>query len=241
MATPKCGLGFNCAAMMQQAGISPADCSNYQTCGGAIDLSPEDTIELSQIRWEQSQRIEERIRITRHQAAVLMLQRRGAPQTLDDFEVLPLIESLQNQLAQLSDLLSSSYRGEDGYIAPPGADCHSYNVKKWVRDRSQSVSERESSGSAEQDDRIARVYWYNKLAAKAAIFAPSVEPRPVRVIHLSHDRDARNLEARRGIERRNRLMHLRTALTNLEQETVAIVESLRSPLNSSSRLEDEDR
>ena len=57
-----------------------------------------------------------------------------------------------------------------------------------------------------------RVYTYNKLLATSTIFDPAEEERPVRALHLSHDHDPRNLEGRLGIERRNRLMQIRTRL-----------------------------
>lgn len=57
-----------------------------------------------------------------------------------------------------------------------------------------------------------RVYTYNKLLAETAIFEPVDEEHPVRAIHLSRNSDPRNLEGRLGIERRNRLMRIRTRL-----------------------------
>jgi len=65
-------------------------------------------------------------------------------------------------------------------------------------------------------------YSYNKLTATEPIFAPSIERRNVKVIHLSRDDDARNIEGRLGIERRNRL---RKVSTRLAQAQALIEES----------------
>ncbi|MGC1308976.1 MAG: hypothetical protein WA885_17250 [Phormidesmis sp.] len=54
------------------------------------------------------------------------------------------------------------------------------------------------------------VYIYNKLLTNSAMFEPAEEDRPVRAIHLGRDSDPRNLEGRLEIERRNRLMQVRT-------------------------------
>ena len=53
---------------------------------------------------------------------------------------------------------------------------------------------------------------YNKLTAPEPIFEPSEKQQKVKVVHLSHDDDPRNTEARLGIERRNQLTRVRTLL-----------------------------
>lgn len=55
-------------------------------------------------------------------------------------------------------------------------------------------------------------YLYNKLTSTDAIFEPEEKEERVKVIHLSHDDDPRNIEACLGIERRNRLHQVRTRL-----------------------------
>jgi hypothetical protein len=92
------------------------------------------------------------------------------------------------------------------YIAPPDCEAHRYNVKRPGRDA--------------QGEPIIRIFWYNKLASRQALFAPAHELRPVTVAHLSRDDDPRNREARAGIERRNLLRRLvsrlRVAVTSIE-------------------------
>lgn len=92
------------------------------------------------------------------------------------------------------------------YIAPPDCEAHRYNVKRPGRDA--------------QGEPIVRIFWYNKLASRRALFAPAHQPRPVTVVHLSRDDDPRNCEARAGIERRNLLRRLvsrlRAAVTSIE-------------------------
>jgi len=75
------------------------------------------------------------------------------------------------------------------YIAPEQTEVHQYNVK-----------------------RREKTFWYNKLASKEAIFKPVEHTQKVKVLHLSHDDDPRNIEARAGIERRNQITQARTKL-----------------------------
>ncbi|PMB44755.1 hypothetical protein CEN40_13420, partial [Fischerella thermalis CCMEE 5205] len=63
--------------MMQCPGIDPGDCLNYKTCGSAVQLSPSEELELIRIREEREReyieelrRTQERIRLTRHSAAI---------------------------------------------------------------------------------------------------------------------------------------------------------------------------
>lgn len=52
--------------------------------------------------------------------------------------------------------------------------------------------------------------------SQSAIFAPAEQPCPVKVIHLSKNGDPRNLEGRRGLERRNQLTQTATQLRMAE-------------------------
>jgi hypothetical protein len=226
MAKARCGLGFDCASMMQSVGINPKNCENYKTCGAALEYEPGDELELVRIINEQRQRF----RVTRHQAALMMLMERGNSQTLSDFEVIPLVEELGMLTANLATLLQQDFTEEYCYIAPSGCTPHRYNVKRKY--------ERVVNEGGQQVRRVwARVYWYNKLLSGAACFTPVVEEQQVRVIHLSHDHDPRNLEARRGVERRNRLEHLRTQLRNLTQDLQEAIAELQLPLMMDSPLD----
>ncbi|MBD1935576.1 MULTISPECIES: hypothetical protein [Cyanophyceae] len=79
------------------------------------------------------------------------------------------------------------------YIAPESIEAHQYSVKR-------------PSGA----------YLYNKFTSKEAIFEPSQRTQKVKVLHLSHDDDPRNIEGRLGIERRNQLTQLRTKLREMK-------------------------
>jgi hypothetical protein len=204
MPTPKCGFGFNCAAMQLQPGLEPLDCPNYRTCGLVLQYTPEEEVELIRVReierqeaYQRSERIRETIWMSRRSAAVTMLQQRGCPQPLENFSITEILTTLEQQLQTLSTRAADFTT--DCYIAPDHCEAHRYNVKR-------------PSGT----------YTYNKLRTKEAIFEPSTEPNPVKVIHLSHDDDPRNLEGRRGIERRNRLHQ---AETQLQQAIVALGEA----------------
>jgi hypothetical protein len=225
MAKARCGLGFDCASIMQAVGINPKDCDNYKTCGAALDYAPDEAIELVQIRDAQRQNF----RISRHQAAQMLLRHRGNSQSLDDFEVMALLEAMEQELAALRTTLERDFL-ENPYIAPEGCTIHRYNVK-----RKYETVVREG-GKLVKRTKI-QVYWYNKLMGRTAYFAPAEERVPVRVLHLSHDSDPRNLEARRGIERRNRLEHLRTRLRNLTQSLHEAITELQLPMQIESPLD----
>ena len=213
MPKKKCGLGFDCASMMIQSGINPGNCLNYQTCGSAYELTPDEQLELIQIRQrereeaqQERERIEERIIISRKQAARMMLISRGCPQSLDSFGITDVIAGLEEQLSQLSQKLLEAT--QEQYIPPLGVEVHHYNVKRGKK-----------------------VFEYNKLMAGEAIFKPvektrvvgkngrkiTINVEVVRMIHLSRDEDARNIVARESIELRNKLSKVETLLKNAQQ------------------------
>ena len=220
MPKKKCGLGFDCASMMIQPGIDPADCLNYETCGSAYELTPDEQLELIQVRrrereeaqrrqqeaqqdWE---RFQERVLISRKQAARMMLMSRGCPQSLDSLGITNLITDLSEQLSQLSQQLVEAT--QDQYIPPRSVDVHTYNVKRGKK-----------------------VFEYNKLMASEAIFKPIEKTREVtrngikvminvevvRMIHLSRDEDSRNIVARESIDLGNKLLTVETLLNNAKQ------------------------
>lgn len=188
-----CGLGFDCASMMLQPGIDPGECFNYPTCGAAIKLTLDEEIELIRVReiascqrQQEWERREETFRTTRREAAVMMLMLRGCPQSSESLGVAAQMEAIAELVEQLREQLNNL---EGHYVAPLGCEVHHYNVKR-------------PSG----------VYGYNKLTASEPIFEPSEKQQKVKVVHLSHDDDPRNTEARLGIERRNQLTRVRTLL-----------------------------
>ena len=93
-----------------------------------------------------------------------------------------LIERIAQCQEMIAELTSS-------YVAPPGAEAHRYLVK-----------------------RPYATYQYNKLTSKEAIFPPQQESQEVKVLHLSRDTDPRNILGRSGIERRNRILLLKTQI-----------------------------
>lgn len=202
MPTKICGLGFDCASMMLQPGLlDSGECLNYKTCGSAMKLSPDEEIELIRVRLLEQERLRETFRITRRQAAIMMLMARGCPQTALSLGVTERMDAIASLVEQLHEQLNNK---EGQYIAPPGCEVHHYSVKR-------------PSG----------VYGYKKLTAREPIFEPSIEKQLVKVIHLSHDNDPRFLEAQLGIERRNRLMRVRTLLTTAESLLRSCANTLR--------------
>lgn len=183
-------------------------------CATLTELTPEEEVELIRVRqgererreeaereWQEEwERVQERFRVNQRQAAAMMLMSRGCPQSIDSLGVSEAMVSVESRLSELWLRLGEF---EGVYIAPPACEVHSYNVKR-------------PSGT----------YFYNKLTAETAIFEPSERQQRVRVIHLSHDDDARNLEAREGIERRNKLLSLAARLARIEQALTAVLAEL---------------
>jgi hypothetical protein len=198
MPKKRCGFRFSCAAMMLQPGLEAADCPNYEVCGSVSQLLPEEEVELQMVREERVRSAQEQyhrsievVCVNFQQAAVMMLMQRGCPQSLDSLGVTELISQAEMKLEKVRSHLNQY---DDQYIAPEGCQAHQYNVK-----------------------RPHGTYWYNKLAAREAIFEPAENMEKVKVLHLSYDDDPRNLEAREGIERRNQLTQLRTQLSVINE------------------------
>lgn len=201
-----------------QPGLDPGDCPNYRTCGSATELIPEEQVELIRVREVQCQqaetareqarqeweRIQEQLRLTRREAATMMLTMRGCSQTP---ESLGVTEPLETITSRLETVRSQMPPFEGCYVAPEGCEAHCYNVK-----------------------RPGGIYWYNKLTAAAAIFEPVVKEKKVKVIHLSYDDDPRNKEGRLGIERRNRLTQIRTQLQIAEAALTQAATLVTAPL-----------
>jgi hypothetical protein len=229
MANRVCGLGFDCAAMMQLPGIDPGDCLNYRRCGAATRLTDDEEFELVRVRvegwqrWlEQGARFREdeleRLQLTRRHAAAAMLNRRGYPQTPESLGLAALVEHMSSQVAQLQEALRQV---QQQYVAPEGSEIHSYSVKRPSR-----AELRHRRVPEDQIRQHQRVFNYHKLMASREQFAPVTgwrfnhqrreweECSHVRAIHLGHDDDARRREAMAGLQRRNAMMRLRTALAN---------------------------
>ncbi|KAM3093107.1 hypothetical protein ACKFKF_30000 [Phormidesmis sp. 146-12] len=188
------------------------DCPNYETCGSASELTPEEEVELIRVREVQRQeaqqqweRIQERIRVSRQWAAVMMLMERGCPQALENLGITDSTASIEMRIQELRSHVEQFTEG--CYIAPDNCEAHRYNVKR-------------PSGT----------YWYNKLTSRQAIFEPEEKEEKVKVIHLSHDDDLRNTEGRLGIERRNRLHQLQTQLQVAEGALEQAIALFSEPL-----------
>ncbi|WP_072013911.1 hypothetical protein [Myxosarcina sp. GI1] len=149
-------------------------------------MTEEDRVELYLARLENNRRIVERVRLTREQTASYLLTSRGCPQTPDSLGITDTLAHLRDAIAHLESTITHL---SSSYIAPEGVEAHRYVVKRPYRS-----------------------YEYNKLTSKEAIFPPQIKEQEVKVVHLSKDDDPRNIEARAGIERRNRLLAIATQI-----------------------------
>lgn len=165
--------------------------------------------ERRQQEWEEEyRRIREVFRVRQHEAAVLMLTRRGNPQNYEDFLLEEQIEPIREALGRLAPLLPNLDRG---YIAPDEVGVHVYSVKR------PPTNKFPEGWSLRQIRQHQNVYYYHKLLSVSPQFTCILEdeegnPKPCKVIHLSKSDDARNIQGRLGIERRNRLSKIRTRL-----------------------------
>lgn len=187
--------------MMLQPGLIANNCPNSDTCGTLLDLTPEQEIDFYRIREIEGQQQRERIRINQQQAATLMLLTRGCPQSPSSLGATLALEQVQSAIDRMRSRLNDY--DATTYIAPIDTETHTYSVKRpWG------------------------TYQYNKLASPSAIFEPSERSEKVKVIHLSHQDDPRNLEARSGIERRNKLIALAAKLNHIEQSITEVLATL---------------
>jgi len=187
--------------MLQTPGLTAAECPNAQVCGTIVELTPEEEVELLRARQEERQRWE-RVRVTAREAARMLLRHRGCPQTPESLGLLESLERIEARVGEVRERLGT-FEGE--YIAPPGCEAHRYNVK-----------------------RPKGVFGYNKLTAREALFEPVEQQQRVKTIHLSYDDDARNLEAREGIARRNKLMQANTRLRQVERMMAEVLGELEA-------------
>lgn len=182
----QCAYGFSCAAMLMQPGLEAENCPNRDTCGTIMRLTEDERAELYQARIENNRRIVERVMVSPSYAANQLLQSRGCPQTPEtigtEASLLSLLDSISECQVKIKELMTE-------YTAPPEVEAHRYSVT-----------------------RPYATYCYNKLTSQKAIFPPQVKEQNVKVLHLSKDSDPRNILGRAGIERRNRVLHLKTQI-----------------------------
>jgi hypothetical protein len=181
-----CQYGFSCASMLLQPGLTAEDCPNQSVCGTIIQLTEEEQAQLYEARMENNRRVVQTVLMSSQRAAQRLLRDRGCPQTAETIGIeestVALIDAIAACQEMIADLTSS-------YVAPPSVEAHRYLVK-----------------------RPYATYQYNKLTSKEAIFPPQQEEQEVKVLHLSRDTDHRNILGRSGIERRNRILLLKTQI-----------------------------
>ena len=187
--------------MLLQPGLTAEECPNQSVCGTIIQLTEEEQAQLYEARMENNRRVVQTVLMSPQRAAQRLLNDRGCPQTNESIGVEESIVALIDRIAQCQEIIAEL---TSSYVAPPGAEAHRYLVK-----------------------RPHATYQYNKLTSKEAIFPPQQESQEVKVLHLSKDTDPRNILGRSGIERRNRILLLKTQIekaTNilkLAMETVS--------------------
>ena len=197
-----CSYGFSCASMLLQPGLTAEDCPNQSVCGTIIQLTEEEQAQLYEARIESNRRVVQTVLMSPQRAAQRLLGDRGCPQTPETIGIeestVALIDAIAACQEMIADLTSS-------YVAPPSVEAHRYLVK-----------------------RPYATYQYNKLTSKKAIFPPQQEENPVKVLHLSRDTDPRNILGRSGIERRNRILLLKTQIEKATELLSTAMETIEA-------------
>lgn len=196
-----CSYGFSCASMLLQPGLTAENCPNRVVCGTIIQLTEEEQAELYAARMENNRRVVQTVMMSPTRAAQRLLNDRGCPQTYETIGAEEFIAALIDRIAQCQEIieeLTSNF-----YVAPPSVEAHRYLVK-----------------------RPYATYQYNKLTSKEAIFPPQQEEQSVKVLHLSRDTDPRNILGRSGIERRNRILMLKTQIEKATDILALAMESI---------------
>ncbi|MEL7408627.1 MAG: hypothetical protein AAFN00_17010 [Cyanobacteria bacterium J06558_2] len=243
----KCPYGFDCSSIMMQPGTIAHDCENLTTCKqlsgttgipwNATDQTDfemvmyfadeQQTVEewlvmqerrrqQQQIWDEESRRIRRVIRMRQHEAATLMLRSRGNHQNYETFQLEEQKEAIAAALNSFTEKLTALAANDNFYIAPENIEAHVYNVKRPSRNTFPK------HWTLRQIRREQRVYYYHKLTSKEAQFVAVGQdedgnPKACKVIHLSHSDNARNIQGRLGIERRNKLNRIKTQLRYAQQ------------------------
>ena len=183
-------------------GLTAEDCPNQSVCGTIIQLTEEEQAQLYEARIESNRRVVQTVLMSPQRAAQRLLGDRGCPQTPETIGIeestVALIDAIATCQEMIADLTSS-------YVAPPSVEAHRYLVK-----------------------RPYATYQYNKLTSKKAIFPPQQEENPVKVLHLSKDTDPRNILGRSGIERRNRILLLKTQIEKATELLSTAMETIEA-------------
>ena len=131
--------------------------------------------------------------IEKHERLVIFLRERGNHQSPDSLGVNEQIEKAQKSLKQLESKLKGFNRG---YIAPEEVKMKTCNPKR--------------DSDKEQQP---KTYNYYKLQSKTAQFKPEKKASPkCKSIYLGKVDDEKYVQGKLGIERRKRLLKIRTQL-----------------------------
>ena len=210
-----CPFGFSCRDMFQlPSELSANDCENLKSCKSLSATSGmrSDVSEVYPLQMVNEAGQRETLSMTEEEAAFLMLWYRGATQTIEfGFEVDGLIDTIARHIIDINEVLENEWEGK--YIAPEGATVHTYSVYRPSRPELLARGLITSDASLSEIREYQRGFEYDKLTSSEAIFRSALRnDERVKAIHLSRRDTARSIEARKGIERRNRLHQIENRL-----------------------------
>ena len=156
--------------------------------------------------------------IEKHELAVILLRKHGNHQS---FESLGVKEQKDRVKESLKELESKLIILDRGYIAPKKVNIDSYATKYYPD------SNFFEENSLPDEEFI--VYNYYRLKSKTAQFECETEiDQKCKVIHLGTSGSEKYIQGRLGIERRNRLLKIRTKLieaTKILQEAAKLADA----------------
>lgn len=142
--------------------------------------------------------------IKKHECSVISLREYANHQSSKSLEIIKYISEVKELLEQLESQLETFDRG---YIAPVGAEFNTYNTKR--RPNIEFSAENDSQTEYYKP----KVYKYCMLRAKTDLFKSKGKAKlKCKSIHLGEIGSEKDIQARLGIEKRNRLLKIRTRL-----------------------------
>lgn len=234
----QCPYGFTCSRMTSQPNTTAINCWFVKDCrklkkssnSNIDDKLKQFLQQISELREELarlkrlqpnqkqkaqikylSQRKSFLCRVIAHEIAISKLEEFGNPLSAESFgiyeEILQIKKSIGCIKTQINNFSGLSNLNRN-YIAPEGVEVHTYSVKH-------PPSSKFPPGTPLEEIRTQqKIYKYHKLLSKTAQFKSETNSsRNCKVIHLGKNDSEKNIQARLGIERRNRLSKIRTLVT----------------------------
>ncbi|MDJ0596515.1 MAG: hypothetical protein QNJ72_42205 [Pleurocapsa sp. MO_226.B13] len=234
----KCPYGFTCSKMTSRLNTIAEHCEYLKDCrdikkstsgSGNKDRNLKRFIKQNleliekieqerQLKPQNQQKIKRLYRdisfyshVIKHERSVSDLKKFANHQLIGSFGIYEQRKRITKSLQRISTQLRNFNQKSNldrGYIAPSGVEVHTYTVKHPPSGKFPPGT------SVEEMRKQQKIYRYHKLLSKTAQFTSETDTsKKCKVIHLGKSDNEKNIQARLGIERRNRLSKIRTLIT----------------------------